>query len=368
MAEASDEKKAPEASPFAGGDEEVKVGFHHQFFAKLGSCYFQVSDTTREPVLMVEYGEQMVALPLPGLKRELDLAADSDDGKMLELVIKGLKFVNVIQMGDPLPSEILSGKASWPLSPQHAQIAYQRLTLKLITWMSGGGRGAAEQTSASAEDIVKQFKDPEVRKKVQNAFGDAAEALGLGRDQREEVVTYLETLAQELGYIEALRDRFGHILKINQRLAGFQELARKGQRKLDALDQCVRLLKPCLAQFMGLFKEADAQVADIMAVLRELDNQITAIRAKRDEIYLHLVPWNGLIEDWEAATEVDVSGPIHELIARTVRLLAPRFMPTQEWVLQSKRDAQKKASVKVWRSAEQQRDDVNKVLGRVMRW
>ncbi len=96
-------------------------------------------------------------------------------------------------------------------------MAYQRLALKLMAWMTQDKVDTSTAVHAG-EDILKQAQDPEVRKKISAAFDEAAEALGLGRDRREEVVGYLERLAQELGYIEALRDRFARIVKVGRRL------------------------------------------------------------------------------------------------------------------------------------------------------
>jgi len=348
-----------------GGDEEVTIAFQHAFFSKLGMAYFRLEDNTGNPVLMVEYGEQVVALPLAGVRRELELPSDHPDARMLELIEKGLKYVQTLSVGDPLPSEILTGKASWSLTPQHAQIAYQKLAMKLLNWMTGS-KSAAE--AATADEVLNQFKDPETRKKIAAAFGEAAEALGLGRDHREEVVTYLETLAQELGYIEALRDRFGRVVKVGRRLRELQELAKKGQRISDVIDQAAKLMRPATEQFVKLFKDADAVSADIMKVLKDLDGTIAAIRTQRDEIHQRLNPWNDLLDAWEKHKDGEVNGVTIELSSRTVRLLAPRFMPTKEWVLRFKEEKNRTAKVKSWRSPEQQREEMNKVAGKIMRW
>jgi len=237
--------------------------------------------------------------------------------------------------------------------------------MKLLNWMTGN-KNAAE--SSSPDDLLKQAKDPEVRKKIAASFGEAAEALGLGRARREEVVNYLETLAQELGYIEALRDRFGRIVKVGRRLRDLQELGKKGQRLADVIDQAAKLMRPATEQFVKLFKETDAITADIMKVLKDLDGSIAAIRTQRDEIHQRLNPWNALLDSWEKHPDTEVNGTIIDLSSRTVRLLAPRFMPTKEWVLRFKAEKNRTATVKSWRSPEQQREEMNKVAGRIMRW
>jgi hypothetical protein len=368
MAEATPEKPGSASEPPPSyGDEERVVAFQSNFFAKLGMCYFRIAESSGDPVLMVEYGEQFVALPLPGLRRELNLEENAPDAKMLELVVKGLKFVTTLAIGDPLPSEIISGKPSWALTPQHAQIAYQRLAMKLMAWMTGVKTEPSSAIS-TGEEILKQFEDHEVRKKIAAAFDEAAEALGLGRDRREDVVTYLETLAQELGYIEALREKFSRVVRVGRRLKEMASVAKKGQRVADVITQGAQLMRPAVEQFVGLFKDADAVTADILGALKNLDGAIAEIRGHRDEIYQRLIPWTDLLEAWEKCTDNDIGSVTVDLAARTVRMLAPRFMPSKEWVLRFKEDKQKKGVVKSWRSPDQQRADMQKVLGATMRW
>ncbi len=351
-------------------EDDSTVSFLSPFFAKLQMAYFRFTENTEEPVLMVEYGDQEVALTFPGIRRELSLSDDDHDGRMLTMVAKGLKFVSSLAIGDPIPSEILTGKPSWDLTPQHAQVAYQRLALKLMAWMTGS---AAETSTAVhvGDDILKQAQDPDVRKKIAAAFDEAAVALGLGHERREEVVGFLETLAQELGYIEALRDRFGRIVKVGRRLKEYHDLGRKagGQRVADVIEQAAKLIRPAVDQYVQLFKETDALTNDIMAVLRDLDGHIASIREKRDEIHQRLIPWNDLLDAWEKVKGNDISGDVVQVSARTVRMLAPRFMPAKEWVLRVKQEQAKKVKAKSWRSPDQQREELSKqVAGRVMRW
>ena len=47
------------------------------------------------------------------------------------------------------------------------------------------------------------------------------------------------------------------------------------------------------------------------------------------------------------------------MAARTVRMLAPRFMPAKEWVLRFKQEQGKKTSAKSWRSPDQQREELS---------
>jgi plasmid stabilization system protein ParE len=359
----------------AGGDMpedgDPVVRFNSPFFNKLQLAYFRYLENTTETVFVVEYGSQQVALPLSGVRKELELHENDADWRMLDLIAKGLRYVTTLAVGDPLPSEIITGKASWPLSPKHAQVAYQRLALKLMSWMTQDKVDTATATNAG-EDIIRQTEDPEVRKKIAAAFDEAAEALGLGRGRREEVVGFLEALAQELGYIEALRDKFARIVKVGRRLKEFQALGKrsgaKSQRVADVVDQAAKLIRPAVDQFVQLFKDTDALTDDIMAVLRDLDGHITRIQGQRDEIHQRLTPWNDILDAWEKIKDSEITAQVVNVAARTVRMLAPRYMPAKEWVLRLKEDQMRKAKIKSWRSPDQQHDDAHKVAGRIMRW
>ncbi len=141
-----------------------------------------------------------------------------------------------------------------------------------------------------------------------------------------------------------------------------------GQRVADVIDQAARLMRPAVDQLVQLFKDTDALTDDLMKVLKNLDGHIVSIQSQRDEIHQRLNPWHDILEAWDKVKDSEITGQVVEAAARTVRMLAPRFMPTKEWVLRLKNEQQKKSGVKSWRSPDQQREDLNKLAGRIMRW
>ena len=311
-------------------DAVPRVLFDHAFFTKLEDAYFQKSEQGGEVVLTIRFAKNHVSLPFKGIKREFKIADDSADAQMLEQVTKALKYVKGLRIGDPLPKEILTREASWELSERHLKIAYQRVSVQLVNWITGD-----QQVITDPEELLQLADDPQIKKTVNRAFGEAAEKLGLGRDHKEEVINHVETLAHELAYIEALRDRFRHVEKMENKIQDLRRLYGRERSVLEVADQVARLGLRAVDEFKAAFLEVDAQTGEILSVLRNLESQIAYIRDKRDDIHAKLMAWDELLEEWDKV-EIKMSPDKPELLRRTYQFLAPRFMAVKDWVLMSK--------------------------------
>jgi plasmid stabilization system protein ParE len=266
---------------------------------------------------------------------------------MLNTVAEGLHVVRGLRVGDNLPKEILTREASWDPSERHLRIARQRLTMQLVTWLTGN-----EHIFTSAEELMQVAEDPQVKKNVSLAFSEAAEALGLGRDNREQVVQYIEHLAKELAYIEAERDIYVEIRKVDEKVQGLRRLYSSDRGMIDTTDQVARLSQRALKVFQDYFDQVDAQTGEILAMLKNIDNQIDYIREVRDELYRRLLPWEDIIPVWKTLFVVKSEENILR-IRDLYQFLAPRFMQVNEWVLVTKRGFEQAKK---------------KPIGGVMRW
>ena len=99
----------------------------HRVFTSFGEPLFRRAETDGTPVMVVKLGDREAAIPLRSLQREFAIADDSDDGRMLGLIAQSLDFISGLRIGDALPTEVLSGQASWEpdagapaRSPMHA--------------------------------------------------------------------------------------------------------------------------------------------------------------------------------------------------------------------------------------------------------
>jgi hypothetical protein len=329
--------KAPAGSPEgmswgtkSSGDNTPKVRLEHWFFHKMEDVHFQLTGSDNEPTMIAKYTRNDVVLALKGISREFNIPDDSADGKMLEMIAKGLRYVKAMRIGDPLPKEIITREASWALSPKHREIAYQRVSLQLVNWMSGG-----DTMITDPEELLQIANDPAIRKNINAAFGEAAEKLGYGRDNKEAVVKHVEDLATELAYIEALRDRYRRIKVMEEKIQELRRLYAREKSVLEIADQVARLSDRAVKEFDKMFQEVDAQTGEILSVLRNLAAQVPYIRDKRDELHIRLMAWDEILERWkQARVEPNKENP--NLLRDTYKFLAPRFMVVQEWVLMTK--------------------------------
>lgn len=300
----------------------------HRMFAMFQEPMFRRADADATSVMVVRLGEREAAMPLRSIQREFGIPDDSADGQMLALISEALDFVPLLRIGDPLPSEVLTGAASWEPSPDHLRVAFARLQLQLVAWLRGDT--GTDPVVFDAQALARADEDPGLRQQIQEAFQRAAEALGL--PSKDAVIEQLETLAFELAFIEALRERLldrvramaGWIARAAW--AGRSEVGQRG-----ALERVRYLSTEALRQLGHRFEEQDAQAGEVMAVLRHIDSHRGFIRSNRDWLYRSHMAWEPVLAEWDkigAASEEDRRA----LLARTYQFLAPRYMPVTEWL------------------------------------
>src|SRR5471030_1805855 len=173
-----------------GGTERTTTfSFQNKIFSLEGG-YFSMTRDSKEPVFHVKLGDLSAVLPLPTLREEFNIATDSPDGKLLGIVEKSLRFVKEIYPHDSIPRELLDGSASWSVEDRHRLIAQSRLAIQVSTWLSGEATviGDVAQLQQLADD-------PATKLRVQNAIGEIAEKLGLGREGRQQVMDKIDQFA-----------------------------------------------------------------------------------------------------------------------------------------------------------------------------
>jgi len=299
----------------------------HRLFTAFKDPVFRTAESDGTPVMVVRLGDREAALPLTSLQREFGILDESADGRMLALIAQSLDFVAGLRLGDPLPNEVLNGEASWDLDPVHLQIATTRLKLQLIEWLNAGS--GSEKPDLDAESLLQVADDPHLREQVQHAMARAASVLGV--DSSANVVGLLETLGQELAYIEALRDRL--LRRLRNMIAKLDRLPRGWHRDTmhtDRLMQVRRLSGTALRRISARFDELDAQTGEVMSALRNIDSQRAFIRFSRDWLYRSQRAWEPILAEWDAA-ETEINEKTLALLIRTYQFLAPRFMAATEW-------------------------------------
>lgn len=295
----------------------------HPVFTMLGTISFRRARADGTPVMVVTLGEREAVVPLRALQREFGIADDSEDGRMLGLVAESLDYVCGLSLGDRLPSEVLSGKASWEPSADHRRRAFNIVRLQLLAWIDPDAADPAR-----GDPILRLENEPGLRQQVQHAFDRAAAELGLGDGNA--VLPLVEELAGEHAYIEALRDR---LLRPVQAIVGRLERLAAGQRgdssRLETANRVLRLATTARERFQARFDEVAAQTGEVMSALRNMESQQAFIRSNRDQLYRAQRAWAPLLGTWaDVAAEDDIPW---DLVNRSYQFLAPRYMPVTEW-------------------------------------
>jgi hypothetical protein len=321
----------------------------HSIFTALGPVSFRRSTHDGAPVMVIPMGEREASVKLRSLQREFAIGDETPDGRMLARIAESLDFVAGLQPGDKLPPEVLSGEASWEPRPQHRALATARLRLRLLSWLHPDA--VANDTLGDADRVKQLDEDPKLRLQLSAAFAQAAETLGLA--ESADVVRLVENLAEELAYIEALRDT---LLRPAQMLARRLEHLGRDRRagdshRMEPMNQVMRLTGIALKQIGSRFDEVDAQTGEVLSALRNAGRQQSFIRSNRDFLYRCQRAWEPILKEWDhAGTSLD--DWTWNLIGRTYQFLAPRYMPVTEWQafnsLHQSRAAQLTERVMTW--------------------
>ena len=305
----------------------TRCEFQRNIFASFGEVRFRRSVTDGTPIMAMPLGEREAQLPLGALRRELGIEDDSPDGRMLDLIDSALDYVPSLAPGDKLPSEVLTGEASWRPSPKHVRLAATRMRLNLIAWLSPHSRWA----DAARDEItlLRLADDVALKEEVAALAIPAAQRLEL-RDAAK-VLRLLDEMSQEMAYIEALRQRLlERVEGLCRRMAGILATRRSlTVAPSDTLAQVHRLALLAYRQLRDRFEDVDAQTGEFSSLMRNVDNQRAFIRTNRDWLYRNQRTWDAVLAQWEQAG--DAADEIAALLAKTYQFLAPRFMPTKEW-------------------------------------
>ena len=313
-------------------DDELpdRCVLEHQAFTMLGAVSFRRARADGTPVMVVTLGEREAVVPLRALQREFGIADDSSDGRMLALVAQSLDYVCGLSLGDRLPTEVLSGHASWEPGAEHRRRALGMVRLRLLAWIDPDAADPAKGDPAKGDPIERLEVEPGLRQQVQQAFERAAAELGLA--DAAGVVPRVEELAGELAYIEALRDRLLRpIQAITVRLERLVQSQRGDSQRQETFGRVLRLANTAREQFQARFDEVTAQSGEVMSALRNMESQQAFIRSSRDQLYRAQRAWQPTMDAWadsEPAEEIP-----WDLITRTYQFLAPRYMPVIEWAV-----------------------------------
>lgn len=305
-------------------DRSTHFVFEHKVFSVEGS-YFSALNVQNSPFFYIPMGDAQAAVPLHSLRDEFNLASGSPDARLLDVVEKSLRHVRQIRPFDSIPCEVLDGTASWSVEEQHHMIANGRITAQLVSWIAG-----KEQTVVDLQELQHIVSDPLTKERLQDAFNEIADQLGIGRENKHRVVDRIGHLVNELSYVEALRDKFREILVIGQILKQLTIVYHSEASVQEEVVRALELFRMPAAEYSELFASVDQETKGILEVLKEFEFKVKRIRAIRDQLHFKFSVWEEYLEDWNRLGAN--SGPeTVKLIRDTYRFLAQRYTLAVEW-------------------------------------
>ena len=300
-------------------DPTTTCRFDHPGLAALGQPVFRLTEGDRLPALAIQLDGAEAVLPLAAVAKFFGIDTDSDDGRMLDLIGRSLQFVPSLGLNDPLPSEVLTGEASWSPSRAHRQIATARLQRDLLRWIALSG---PEAKSAP------MFNEPEVDAGLRRLAAELALPGG-----GPAVAALIEQLAEELSFMECMRERL--LRRVQAMTRHLIVLAHDGtplpQTRRETILQVARLAATGQAEITTRFERVDDQTKDLVAALRELEQRRSVLHTSRDWLYTALIAWDPNLRDFEDGPIIVNGERIWKVMDRLYRFLAPRYMSTQHW-------------------------------------
>jgi hypothetical protein len=297
----------------------TSFAFEHQAL-KLPNAVFTLAPVTREAVYKVDIGKTRGVIPLTSLRSTFGITDESEDGQLLTILAKSLRYVKTIRPGDSIPNEILDGTASWPIKDEHRQRAAEKVFGAAIIALAG--REALELETEEVEDPTEAAA---AKKLIRERAADLASLAGIP-DQREAILDRLEQIAQELAYIEALRDWYQEVILLARNL---QQLGRRKDRNTEEIGNINKLMQTPLSILKKWTGDIDKETGDVLNMLKNHDRILRLIRRNRDEMHFATMEWSEILPQWrDIDLEHDKLGP---QIKNLYRFLAQRFLSTNAW-------------------------------------
>ncbi len=183
-----------------------------------------------------------------------------------------------------------------------------------------------------AAELERMADDPEIKKRAQEAFAEAAEILGLGRNNKEKVVDLVDQMARELSYIEALREYYNEVNVIFQKLGVLSSIYARDQSFKEILTRMRTLMKRPVDQYNNEFEMLDAQTGEVISVLKNFDKQVSYIRKVRDQLHQTTLVWTDVVTQWHGQEAIKDQA-VEILMRDTYSFLAQNFLVEQRWTM-----------------------------------
>lgn len=304
--------------------ETVVFEFKHRLFSVDG-CVFRKTPGGDQVALYVPMGDVQAALPIHQIHLEFEIPPDSPDRKLMSLAAQALQYVQHVYPGDSIPREVITGKAPWMVDPKFLDLAKAWVDMLVVAWES-----KEDISRLKRKDMVDRTATAEARRIVETAHTKIAQELDGAEPRPDHVKESLEKLAQELSYIEALREKFLDIRRLQSKLKGLYTAYQGEKAVSEQIMRCNSLFEPPIKEFFEKFSEFDTYVVDLSSILRRFEAQVNFIRGERDAFRQIYVLWQPMLARWETASG-GRSEETESLVRETYRFAAQHYTRAVEW-------------------------------------
>lgn len=304
--------------------ETVVFDFKHRLFT-LDGCVFRKTPGGDQVALYVPMGDVVAALPVHQLHLEFEIPEDSEDRKLMALAGQALQYVRHVYPGDSIPREVILGQAPWMVDEKYVELAKSWVAMLVIAWKSG-----EDITAMKRKDMVERVAKPDAAAIIHNAHTEIAAAVEPDNPRPDHVREMLEKLAQELSYIEALREKFLDIRRLQVKVKNLYTTFQSEKAVAEQITRCNSLFEAPIKEFFEKFAEFDTYVVDIISILKRFDAQVNFIRGERDAFRQIYVLWEPLLNAWHGYGG-GRSDEGEALVRETYRFAAQHYVRTVEW-------------------------------------
>lgn len=297
-----------------------RFDFDHPMFRLDG--WFERSSDGSGPAFRVRLDGLSVSLPFDYLRRR-GARPGTSDADLLDLIEQALDFAPRIRPGDPVPTELIDGTASFQIPPALGEFTRLRFTLEVAGAIDGGSKLSPGRDLAA---LVEKARRPEIQQAMQRAFRAAAARVGIPEGRPLGVVDRVDQIAGELAFVEGLREPFEAVRGIEAACRTFARQYRIDRAGLEEVTRVLSLVRPPVAAMEARFAACDGLAANLDPALRDVDGAVRAIRNARDFLRKNLVLWAELIEEWRRQADRREA-----LIRAAYRFLARHYPQGMVW-------------------------------------
>ena len=128
-----------------------------------------------------------------------------------------------------------------------------------------------------------------------------------------------------------MRDHYQRILTIERDIKVARTTLRGDKSAMESAMRASQLLMPVFSNFRGSFENVDAQTAEVMAALKNIDNVIGFVRKTRDTLHRETLTWSDLLDKWNSGN-MDKRNPANKAVGELYRFSAQNFLETNSWL------------------------------------